>query len=276
MTASITQHADGIRFSRAPVVETRMTVQFQPLDGFRVGHFGLLWDECLGRENWVARSDADLEPHRQEQFDTPFLIPAKELTQVNATPVRMTLTSIDKQQLFHFQPDQATITFRRHADNCPTFEKVREQFGSVMSALAEFSSKYELGRLMPDLWSLTYVNAIPTGELWKTAADWHKIFPTLFSAVPPSHAGCEWSSFDGEWHLVIPPKFGRIHVKVMKSVANRTKDIALLMVLTASGEIGEGGVANWQQGLDLAHDTAVRAFYELSSPAARAYWKGEV
>lgn len=269
-----TPPAESIHFDRAPVVETRMTVQFRPLDGFHAGHFGLLWDECLGRENWTALPDADLEPHRREGFDTLFLVPAKQLTQVNATPVRMVLSSINSDQLFQFQPDQATMTFRRQADDCPTYEQVRESFGAVMNGVAKFVAKYDLGELVPDLWGLTYVNAIPMGELWKTVADWHKIFPTLFPPSPPNHGGCEWSSFDGEWHLVIPSTIGRVHVKVMKSVANHTKEVVLLMVLAVRGEIGDGGAMNWESGLNLAHDTAVRVFYELSSPSARAYWKG--
>jgi uncharacterized protein (TIGR04255 family) len=274
MSEPNTPPSASIHFDRAPVVETRMTVQFRPLDGFHAGHFGLLWDECLGRENWNALPDADLEPHRREGFDTPFLIPAKELTQVNATPARMVLASVDSQQLFQFQPDQATMTFRRHADDCPTYEQVRAHFGAVMSGVAQFATKYGLGELLPDLWGLTYVNAIPAGELWQTVADWSNIFPSLFPATPPNYGGCVWSSFDGEWHLVIPPTFGRVHVKVMKSVANRTKGVVLLMVLTVRGEVGDGGATSWEEGLNQAHDTAVKLFYELSSPSARAHWKG--
>jgi uncharacterized protein (TIGR04255 family) len=260
---------------KAPVVETRMMVQFAPLNAFRSGHFGLLWTECFGREEWVIRPDADLQPHLVERFDSLFLNPPVEPANVDATPSRMVLASPDGQRLSQFQPDQLSMTFRRFSVDCPTYEQVREQFGQVIGKVERFAEDHKVGPFAPDLWELTYVNVIPQGDLWQTPADWSKVFPSLFPPSPPDVAGCQWTSFEGEWHLIIPPEFGRVHVRAAKSVANQSKQVVLLIVLTVRGPVGGSGAKTWEAGLDAAHATAVQVFYNLASQTAKDYWEVE-
>jgi hypothetical protein len=262
------------RLKKAPVIETRLMVQFSPLNGFHSGHFGLLLSECLNRDDWELRPDAPLQPRFTERFDSVFLNPPVELAEVDATPSRMVLASKDGHRILHFQPDQLSMTFRRKSEDCPTYVDVRKEFGQVLAKATQFVNDQGIEPLAADLWELTYVNVIPQGGLWKTPADWSMVFPTLFSPTAPEVAGCEWGSFEGEWHLVIPPKFGRVHIRVAKSAANKSKEIVLLLVITVRGTVGQGGAQTWEEGIDKAHSTAVEVFYNLASKTAKDYWEG--
>ena len=89
--------------------------------------------------------------------------------------------------------------------------------------------------------------------------------------VPPNGpqvTGHEWSTFNGTWFFVIPPQMGRVRVRVQKVVELKTDEIALLLVITTRGEIGDQGVSDWSSGLELGHRSAVRVFFDIASPEA--------
>ena len=262
------------------MIETRLGVQFAPLHGFRVGHFGLFWKECLG-DDWQPLPDTALQPHRAERFDTPELAPVSDLGDVDATPVRMALAADNGRKLVQFQPDQIAMSFSRGRTGCPTYEQVRGEFADLMRRTVTFADAHGLGPLAPDLWDVAYVNVVPggAGELWQTPADWHQVFPKLFPVGVESAGGCAFGTFDGAWYFNLPDQRGRAHVKASKAVARRPAagtvtnpdaQAVLLVVLTVRGAVADG--VGWEEGLDYGHKVAGRVFHDLASPEARTHW----
>lgn len=257
---------------RSPVVETRMGIQFRPLNGFRAGHFGLLWKECL--PDWQALPDQEIQPHRAVEFDSLVLRPQVDLESIDATPLQMVLCSPDSMRLLQFQPDQMHMGFRRVMPDCPTFEAVRGDFLATLTAVQQVLATQKVDLISPNLWELVYVNVIPAGDLWHTPADWGKVFPALFPSGGVVAEGCDWATFDGEWHFVIPDQFARVTLKVSKALSHSTKQVVLLAVLTLRGQLADGaeGVAAWVTAIDRAHAYAYRIFHSLASPDAREHW----
>ena len=143
-----------------------------------------------------------------------------------------------------------------------------------MTALgpARFAEAHELPALKPNLWEVTYTNVVPSGKLWQTPSDWHNVLPSLFVPGGPTPTGHPFATFNGEWLFEIPERRGRVRVRVQKSVANPTKEVVLLLIVTARGEIGGTGVPDWASGLILGHESAVRVFSGLVSPLAKKEW----
>ncbi|HYH68667.1 MAG TPA: TIGR04255 family protein, partial [Urbifossiella sp.] len=258
-------------FERPPVIETRIGVQFSPLVGFRSGHFGLFWDECLGTEGWRIREDAPPLPVESERFGDKRLQPPPDDDFEDCIGLRMRLSSADNTRTVQFQPNRLLYGWTRESGQPPSFAEVKHQFSRLYDGLALFAAGCNLGKPQANLWEVTYVNQIPPGKLWKNPSDWHRVFPHLFVEGGPSVAGHEWATFNGEWYFVIPPQLGRVRVRVQKSV-NPADEVVLLLVVTARGEIGSDGASDWQTGAEIGHRSAVRVFYDLASPEARDEW----
>lgn len=261
-------------FERPPVIETRIGVQFSPLVGFRSGHFGLFWEECLGVDGWIIREDQPPLPTETEKFGDKRMRPPVENNDWEDCPaVRMRLSSQDKTRTVQFQPNKLVYGWTREDGQRPSYSEVKEQFSRVFNGLADFSEGWNLGKPRANLWEVTYVNQILPGKLWERPSDWNRVLPQLFPAGGPKAHEHEWTSFNGEWYFIIPPQMGRVRVRVQKAVANQTDAIVLLLVVTARGEIGaEGGAPDWSSGIDIGHRSAVRVFHDLASPEAREEW----
>jgi uncharacterized protein (TIGR04255 family) len=259
-----------VSFDRPPVIETRIGVQFAPLIGFRSGHFGLFWEECVGTKDWRILADQPASPKEIERFGSKKLRPTVEKDEGDFPQICMRLSSKDGRTV-QFQPNKLIYGWYR-TEGRPSFDEVRGQFDKLFADLERYVVKWDLGILTPNLWEVTYVNKILPGKLWQTPSDWHKVLPGIFPPGGPTVGDMDWSTFNGTWFFVIPPERGRVRMRVQKVVANQTDEILLLLVITARGEIGEPGVADWSTGLNLGHQSAARVFHDVASPKAREEW----
>ena len=262
------------RFAHAPVIETRFVLQFLPLQGLRVGHFGLFWSECLGTASWQASRDGDLQAHLQESFGDIYLESLADPGVIDATPVRLAVRSTDGLKRVQFQADQLAFAFTRGPSHCPEYETVRDELAGLVQRLSAFTQRHGLPPVTPNLWSLTYVNVIPPGELWQSVGDWHQVFPMLFPRMEASIGGCPLSSFDGEWHFDMPEKQGRVHVRASKSASRRDRGVVLLVTVTARGAV-DATNPDWLAGVEGGHDAAVKVFRSLASERAKQFWGEE-
>jgi hypothetical protein len=184
----------------------------------------------------------------------------------------MRLSRKDDARTTQFQPNKLIYGWNREKEQRPAHSEFRAEFDALYQKLEKFAESRGMGRPVANLWEMTYVNKIAPGKLWQQPSDWHRVLPGIFPTGGPQVTGHEWSTFSGTWYFVIPPQNGRVKVQVQKVVANQTKELALLVVITARGEIGDPGVSDWSSGLDLGHESAIRVFYDLSSPEAREEW----
>ncbi|MGH7135894.1 MAG: hypothetical protein ACREHD_09150, partial [Pirellulales bacterium] len=156
----------------------------------------------------------------------------------------------------------------------PSYEKVRPEFERLAADLASFLSRFELGELRPNQWEVTYLNHIPAGTVWKTNPEWAHPFQCLI-APPGTPGGTKPESFGGEWHYEIEPQRGRLHVQLKSAWRKKPQPQEILfLMLTARGALPSGGgEREVMAGLDLGHETIVRAFADLTSDGAHRFWK---
>lgn len=260
------------QFERPPVYETRIGVQFAPLIGFRSGHFGLFWHDCLGTGEWRIHADQALLPKEQERFGSKFLRQSVEKKDDDYPQACMRLSNMDDTEWVLFQANKIIYGWKRDEKVQPTYSQIKSQFAKLFEKLERFAEKYGLSRPSSELWEISYVNKIVPGSLWQSPSDWHRVLPGIFPPGGPSVPGFEWATFNGTWFFEIPPQRGRVMVKAQKAVANQTGEILLLMVITARGEIGGAGAPDWSTGLDLGHQAAGEVFCGLSSSEAQKEW----
>jgi hypothetical protein len=148
---------------------------------------------------------------------------------------------------------------------------VYAEFEHYLGLFRSFVAEAGLGSLLPNQWELTYVDSVPQGELWQTAADWHKVLPGLLAPLAAVE-GLHPENVGGAWAFEIAPRRGRLHVTVNRARSGKEGEVVLLVQTTARGPIGKGGEQELKAGLDLGHDAAVRAFLAFTSEQAKKHW----
>lgn len=158
----------------------------------------------------------------------------------------------------------------------PRYAALRSGFEQALAWLRSFIESRHLGDFQPNQWETTYINHIPRGSVWRSPSDWQ--FCRLVAQANEAAPSIPIESFEGEWHFVIPPDRGRLHVKWQHGrkgdVSDKEEVEIVLLTLTARGPIkGAAGAAEAiMTGLDLGRQTIVNAFHSLMTPEANQYW----
>jgi uncharacterized protein (TIGR04255 family) len=268
---SVLRHA----YSRPPVVETQLAVQFKPLTGFQSLHYGLLWSSCLSEMGWTPVADEPLLPRSAEKFDKPQLKPNQKTNgDDDVVGVRVKLSNEAGDRILQFQPDQLLLSWVRTdsaTEARPPYAKLKAEYAEVFKAFSDFAEDQDLGEIRPDLWEVKYLNQIHAGALWNEPDEWWKVVPKLFTQASGEDGGLRFATFEGEWYYEIKPKRGRVRVRAAKMLVNQKPPPVLYLRFLARGEIGET-VPDWSTGLDIGHEACNHLFNTVTSPEAKNEW----
>lgn len=262
-------------YSRPPVVETQLAVQFKPLTRFQSLHYGLLWSSYFSDMGWGPVADEPLLPRSAEKFDKPQLKPnQKAVGDDDVVGVRVKLSNESGDRILQFQPDQLLLSWVR-ADTAtaprPPYAQLKDEFAEVFKAFNAFVDDQEMGEVRPDLWEVKYINQVPPGTLWSEPDEWWKVAPKLFTRESGEDGGLRFATFEGEWYYEIKPKRGRVRVRAAKMLVNQNPPPVLYLRFLARGEIGET-VPDWSTGFDLGHEACNHLFNTVTSPEAKNEW----
>jgi len=262
-------------YSRPPVAETVLGVQFEELPNFKSAHLGAYW-KTLSSNDWPVVDDASLLP---QQFET-FAESEKWLkgirVQVTSNPSsRLQIKSKSADRMIQLQNGRLHYNWLGAGDGeYPRYNKVKAGFSEELQRLTEFLEQNNIGKFQPNQWEVTYVNHIPKGTVWNAPDEWTFFRP--IGSVPTFDALAEGESFTGEWHFVIPEQKGRLHVHwqhAKKNEPDQTAEEFVRLTLTARGPLPtESESQGVFDGLDLGHETIVRSFKEFMTDSANEFW----
>jgi uncharacterized protein (TIGR04255 family) len=265
----------SVRFERPPVIELVLGVQFGPVVGLTSGHLGWFWKQYLGEE-WAKATDAVPILDQFETFNEKrgwAIAGAAFQVGMGMPPHRLQLTTESGDRMIQVQPTRFHYNWQRKAEAYPSYPQVRKEFDRYFESFCRFVADAKLGDVNPNQWEITYVDHIPSGELWSTPKDWHKILPGLLG--PGANlGGVALESLEGQWHYEIAPQLGRLHVSVQHGRLGEEATPGLLLTTTARGPISKEKGIDLNIGLNLGHDRIYQAFLELTSPEAQRTWKG--
>lgn len=117
-------------FSRPPLTEVALTVQFEKVDGFRTVHAGLLWDRL--RRELPNLEHVEEHPPIEQAIESPGPIgvrPSGVRVEVVDTPglPRLFFLTHDKTQLIQLQVDRLSHNWRKvgGTEPYPRYEQIR-------------------------------------------------------------------------------------------------------------------------------------------------------
>lgn len=260
-------------FENPPVVETVLSVQFEPLAAMRAAHLGLIWLEFRDR---LPRTEErpPLEPvfERSPEQINPRL--GVQLQALETIPVpRCWFLNNEGTELMQVQPDRFVKNWRKvgEGDLYPRFEKVKAAFESDFARFKVFLAAQQVGSLTVNQCEVTYVNHIVAGEGWENYSEVDKIFRVW---QQPSERLLPGRAEDVTWHARFPipgtdgKLVGRLHAVVQPAVRIADSRPMFVFNLTARGKVGDS-----LEFLDLGRVWVVRSFAEMTTENMHRIWK---
>jgi len=258
-------------FSRPPVVETVLSVQFDRLTAARSAHFGLYWKEVLNRFP-KTEERAELQPAIERQPDLPPSAVGIQFEALEAPPTpRFWFANEGGTELIQLQRDRFIKNWRKvgEGDEYPRYEHVREGFERDFSDFRNFVSSHDLGAIRITQCEVSYINHIVAGEGWKTHADIGKVFTVWQQPTVAFPGVAQDVTFRARFPILDSGGAfaGRLHA-TMQSVVRLTDGVPMFVLdLTARGQVGEG-----TDFFDLGREWIVRSFKELTTPEMHQVW----
>jgi len=263
-------------YDRPPVVEVILGVQFEHLPKFKNAHLGSFWNS-LDNDKWCIIEDAPFLPPQFERFeDTAQWHDGLQLRLKREAACRLQIRNSLQDRMIQVQNSRFHFNWLgKSGGKYIRYQEVFKEFDSSLEQFRHFLREGDIGDIQPNQWEITYVNHIPCGSVWSNPEDWG-----FFKLIRPPDISEELAvseSFEGNWHFVIPPQKGRLHIHwqhVVGASANGQEEEFIRLVSTARGVIeSESSVfESVTNGLALGRRVIVSSFKELMSNKANQYW----
>ncbi len=258
-------------FSDPPVVETVLSVQFDPLPSIRTAHFGIYWSEVRDRfplteEHGELSPQLELSPdHHQPPVGIQF-----EAFEAPPTP-RFWFSNERGTELVQVQRDRFITNWRKAGEGVvyPRYEQVRAGFDKDFSDFTKFVSLNELGKMRVNQCEVTYINHIVAGSGWETHSEVEKVLSVWKQSLSPYPGIAQDLTFRARYPIFDERSLfvGRLHVN-FQPVTRLTDGVPMfLFELTARGQVGEG-----TDFFNLGRKWIVRSFAELTTPRMHEIW----
>ena len=259
-------------FDNPPVVETVLSVQFEPLPLIRTAHLGLLWNEY--REFPKTEERPTLDPVFEQFPENPRARVGLRLQTYDSPPVpRLWFTNAKGNEMIQVQNDRFIKNWRKEGEEeqYPHYDDtIRPNFDRDYGIFLAFLEKNQLGVPHVNQCEVTYVNHIPAGEGWQRYGELEKIFsfwrsPDLF---PPGAVE------DLRMHVrfVIPDEtdkpIGRLHVDLQPAVRTSDNHPMYVLHLTARGQVGDG-----LDFFNVGREWIVQTFKRLTTSSMHDIWR---
>ena len=260
-------------FDNPPVVETVLSVQFEPLTSVRAAHLGLLWAKY--RTHFPRTEQRPpLEPVVEQFPETPAARVDFKLQAIENFPVpRVWFTDDQGSQMIQVQNDRFIKNWRKEGegDQYPHYdETIRPNFDRDYAIFRDFLKENQLGVPHVNQCEVTYVNHILAGQGWENYGEIDKIF--TFWRSPDSSPPGTAEDLRLRARFIIPEEdgkpIGRLHVDVQPAVRASDNHPMYVLHLTARGQIGEG-----VDFFDVGREWIVTTFKRLTTYSMHEIWR---
>lgn len=263
-------------YKKPPVVETAISVQFEPIKGLTNAHLGLYWSQQ--RKSFPHVVDAEPIQTQVERFGQDLQkrlrLPTFRVVPAEAA-VRLQMISEDDRSMVQVQNGRLVFNWRSMGDGeYPRWETVRPSFDKSFDSFKAFLLAQDFPCVEPNQWEVTYVNHLVRGRDWAEPSDWPTLLPGVIGAFGNVSMG-EVEHDECKLRFVLPENRGRLHVEVFHAYTGPSEeaDEIMLLNLTARGGIIDSVENSLGNGLELGHRAIVLTFTEITGPEAHLKWE---
>jgi uncharacterized protein (TIGR04255 family) len=259
-------------FQNPPVVEVILGAQFSRLD-LSLSQLAGFQAEIPGE--WPNSTEATtIEPQFETFGDDRLWASTRKLQFTNRPDCRFQFRNHADDQMVQVQRTRLHVNWMGNGADYPRYEPIRQLFEEVLAKFKSYLNSLDCEELNINQWEVTYLNHIPSGDLWNSANSW--TFNKLLGSVSLSE--CELESFSGEWHWALAEQKGRLHLdwkhaRTEPDTMNSELDEIVRLNFTARGPASDE--QSLLEGVRVGHKAIVNTFAETSSDAARKHWQFE-
>lgn len=262
------------KFINPPLIERAISVAFEPLSSFSLGHYGLFWAEIVS-EFPVSES---LDPVAVEVERFAGFHPVQTGIQIlpGSMMPRAGFRNPEAGELVQIQPDRFGFNWIKTSDDhrYPHSEKTLERFFTLYDQFLTFAARHDLGEVRLVQCELTNVNIVPVSDVGQSFAD----MATVLKLAPLEHDGANIQlehQLVGSKHIMLDDAgqpIGRVHTLGQPSLRVPSNEEVYRLDISARGApIGVG-----PDGSRLFFDAAVSAvnavFLASTTTAGRRFW----
>ena len=253
-------------FDAPPINEVVCGVQFDDLKGWQTVHFGLFWQRI--REQYPNFEDQnplllldDRENGKRSQMSQDVL-PLRRVWLIDAT----------KTYVMQVDPPRFLHNWRRRSesDPYPHFEDAYSRFTSSLDFFRSFVEDSSLGEIRPRVYELSYINHMVGEEVSPPRP--LESFLSFYRWKEQGRFLAEPSKFHCTLEIPLAKDAGKLTVSVKHGVRKSDGKAILVLDLTARGS-AKLDMNDW---FDVAHETIVRGFVDITTSEAQALWGRKV
>ena len=260
-------------FETPPLVEVSYSVQFEPIVGFHIGLFGLIWDSF--RDRYPIVKNVSTLDHEIEKFG----VIARKRQQFKFTEgvpeTRVYFYSADEQFLIQIQKDRFICNWRslpNQTCSYPRYEYLKKSFLKEYEIFCSAIIKYGCPTPIFNQVEFTYVNHVDATE--HTVAE---VFTNLNE--DPSHSkSMELESFSIKLkHLITieNKRIGRMYTSIEKGqLSNEGNDIYILK-FTSRCHPEEPTLDAVKDTMDIMRDKINTSFTTITTEEMHDLWQRE-
>jgi len=260
------------KYKNPPVVETVLSVQFDPVPQFTNAHSGWFWKNYLGSE-WSNIRQTVPVPDQLERFGdskkwAPGTLPGLRLVK-DGESERVQITNALGDRMIQIQSNRFIYNWRKIESTYPSFDTTLLEFEKYFSEYEKFAKEAKFDNFELNQWEATYINHIFQDPLWNTLQDLPKLIPGFYI---PDDKNSQVDNFSGSWSLIIGENVGRLHVTINHvKIKSSEGPEAIALQLVARGPITDK--TSLRDGLMIGHESIVEAFTKMTSEIAHDYWE---
>ncbi|MGH7228463.1 MAG: TIGR04255 family protein [Nitrospiraceae bacterium] len=254
-------------FDDPPVIETALGVEFSPLKGWDVQHFGLFWREIRNEYPHVQV----VPPARGHEDEPPQSVPRIEL--VTHLPTRCWFVNGSRTRLIQIQNDRFFHNWRKAGSTevYPHYETIRPVFERDWLGFIKFLESERLTPPDVKTCEITYVNHLEMGKGWDSFADLSSVI-SLWQR--PSEARC----LTNPEVVAISARYllsgnTRLSISVTPGIRDADATEILQLTLTARGGPSSSEIADLWAWFDPAREALGRAFLEITTERMHKVWR---
>lgn len=253
-------------FENPPVTETVLGVEFQPLSGWLIPHFGLFW-ERIREEYPHVQVVPPLGPSTEEGEEGVFV-------SVEAPPVRCWFLEPAKNRLIQVQHDRFIHNWRKFAEGeveYPRYEAaIRPRFSREWQRFLAFLGEFGIESPQVARCEVSYINQLERGREWQEHQDIAEAIRTLnrdssFLSAPVTTRA--------QWTYKMPEGKGRLQVSLLPAIRHRDAKEIYQLSLIAKGPPASSESEDILGWFDLGREWIVRGFADLTTSKMHKLWK---
>lgn len=261
------------RFGDPPVIETVLGVEFAPIEGWSIPHFGLFWDTV--RSDFPKSKVLPPLDSQIERFDAPVVPQGLSISMLESPDVRCWFIAPDDRTLLQVQRNRFVFNWKKEGatDTYPHYDSaIRPSFEKYWARYLAFMTSAELP--VPEVLQceVSYINHLEIQKGWSSPAELSKVFPLL--------AERKWQSFLPEPEALafearfrLPNNRGRLRISSRPAIRSADGKEIIQLTLTVRGKPDGPSTDQVLEWLDFGRDWVVRGFADFTTKRMHDIWK---